>query len=151
MIFSIRNLILAALVAAGLILTSTALWIPVKARLAQWLLADAWAESLDRGTAVKPKQKDERQSDTAEALIAALKMKDGVKTRTLFEQWKTENSDLSDETLETIEAELTKLNQSLYAEAGSPSRSWDPSEAIKAVKKPKRISNKTHKSTLERL
>ena len=54
MTLSIRNLILAALVAAGLILTSTALWIPVKARLAQWLLADAWAESLDSGTAVKP-------------------------------------------------------------------------------------------------
>ncbi len=90
--------------------------------------------------------------DTAEALIAALKMKDGVKTRTLFEQWKTK-SDLSDETIEVVEAELTKLNQSLYAEAGSPPRPviQDPSEAIKAVKKPKRISNKAHKSTLERL
>ncbi|WP_151705714.1 class GN sortase [Nitrincola alkalilacustris] len=54
MTLSIRNLTLAALVAAGLILTSTALWIPAKARLAQWLLADAWAESLDSGTAVKP-------------------------------------------------------------------------------------------------
>ena len=120
---------------------------------ALWLISSAFAFYFwsRRGTAVKPKQKDERQSDTAEALIAALKMKDGVKTRTLFEQWKTENSDLSDETLETIEAELTKLNQSLYAEAGSPSQSWDPALAIKAVKKPKRISNKTHKSTLERL
>ncbi|MEZ8346124.1 BatD family protein [Vibrio splendidus] len=120
---------------------------------ALWVISSAvafyfWSR---RGTAVKPKQKDERQSDTAEALITALKVKDGVKTRTLFEQWKTENSDLSDETLETIEAELTKLNQSLYAEAGSPSQSWDPALAIKAVKKPKRISNKTHKSTLERL
>lgn len=120
---------------------------------ALWVISSAvafyfWSR---RGTAVKPKQKDERQSDTAEALIAALKAKDGVKTRTLFEQWKTENQDLSGETLETIEAELTKLNQSLYAEAGSPSQSWDPSEAIKAVKKPKRISNKAHKSTLERL
>ena len=120
---------------------------------ALWVISSAvtfyfWSR---RGTAVKPKQKDERQSDTAEALIAALKAKDGVKTRTLFEQWKTENKDLSGETLETIEAELTKLNQSLYAEAGSPSQSWDPSEAIKAIKKPKRISNKAHKSTLERL
>lgn len=120
---------------------------------ALWVISSAvafyfWSR---RGTAVKPKQKDERQPDTAEALIAALKMKDGVKTRTLFEQWKAENPDLSDETIEVFEAELTKLNQSLYAEAGSPSQSWDPSEAIKAVKKPKRISNKAHKSTLERL
>ncbi|WP_122055207.1 BatD family protein [Vibrio sp. Evd11] len=120
---------------------------------ALWLISSAvafyfWSR---RGTAVKPKQKDERQSDTAEALIAALKMKDGVKTRTLFEQWKAENPDLSDETIEVFEAELTKLNQSLYAEAGSPSQSWDPSEVIKAVKKPKRISNEAHKSTLERL
>ncbi len=57
-----------------------------------------------RGTTVKPKRQDERQSDTAEALITALKAKDGVMTRTLFEQWKTENSDLSGETLEAIEA-----------------------------------------------
>ncbi|MCC4781425.1 hypothetical protein CSB62_09550 [Vibrio splendidus] len=120
---------------------------------ALWLISSAFAFYFwsRRGTVVKPKQKDERQSDTAEALIAALKMKDGVKTRTLFEQWKAENPDLSDETIEVIEAEFTKLNQSLYAEAGSPSQSWDPSEAIKAVKKPKRISNKAHKSTLERL
>ena len=104
-----------------------------------------------RGTTVKPKRQDEHQSDTAEALITALKAKDGVMTRTLFEQWKTENSSLSGETLEAIEAELTKLNQSLYAETGSPSQSWDPALAIKAVKKPKRISNKAHKSTLERL
>ncbi|MEZ9519669.1 BatD family protein [Vibrio splendidus] len=120
---------------------------------ALWLISSAFAFYFwsRRGTAVKPKQKDERQSDTAEALIEALKAKDGVMTRTLFEQWKVENSDLSDETLETIEAELTKLNQSLYAEPGSTSQSWDPTLAIKAVKKPKRISNKTHKSTLERL
>ncbi|MDN3628821.1 BatD family protein [Vibrio lentus] len=120
---------------------------------ALWLISSAFAFYFwsRRGTVVKPKQKDERQSDTAEALIAALKMKDGVKTRTLFEQWKAENPDLSDETIEVIEAEFTKLNQSLYAEAGSPSQSWEPSEAIKAVKKPKRISNKAHKSTLERL
>ncbi|MFA0013337.1 BatD family protein [Vibrio lentus] len=120
---------------------------------ALWLISSAvgfyfWSR---RGTTAKPKRLDERQSDTAEALITALKAKDGVMTRTLFEQWKTENSDLSGETLETVEAELTKLNQSLYAEAGSPSQSWDPSEAIKAVKKPKRISSKAHKSTLERL
>ncbi|MCC5521795.1 BatD family protein, partial [Vibrio lentus] len=46
---------------------------------ALWVISSAvafyfWSR---RGTAVKPKQKDERQSDTAEALIAALKMKDG--------------------------------------------------------------------------
>ncbi|MEZ9390468.1 BatD family protein [Vibrio splendidus] len=120
---------------------------------ALWLISSAvayyfWSR---RGTAIEPKHQDERQSDAEKALITALKAKDGVKTRTLFEQWKTENQDLSGETLETIEAELAKLNQSLYAEAGSPSQSWDPSQAIKAVKKPKRISNKTHKSTLERL
>ncbi|WP_286298932.1 BatD family protein [Vibrio apostichopi] len=120
---------------------------------ALWLISSAvafyfWSR---RHTTVKPKRQDERQSDTVEALITALKAKDGVMTRTLFEQWKTENSDLSGETLETVEAELTKLNQSLYAEAGSPSQSWDPALAIKAVKKPKRISIKAHKSTLERL
>ncbi|WP_135442000.1 BatD family protein [Vibrio tasmaniensis] len=118
-----------------------------------WLTSSAiafyfWSR---RGTAVKPKQKDERQSDTAEALIAALKMKDGVKTRTLFEQWKSENADLRDETLEAVERELNKLNQSLYAEDDSLSQPWDPTEAIKVVKKPKRVSNKAHKSTLERL
>ena len=118
-----------------------------------WLISSAvafyfWSR---RGTTAKPKRQDERQSDTAEALITALKAKDGVMTRTLFEQWKTKNSDLSDGTLETIEAELTKLNQSLYTEAGSPSQSWDPTLAIKAVKKPKRMSNNKHKSTLERL
>ncbi|MFA0112340.1 BatD family protein [Vibrio sp. 10N.261.46.E11] len=120
---------------------------------ALWLISSTvafyfWSR---RGTTVKPKRQDEHQSDTAEALITALKAKDGVMTRTLFEQWKTENSSLSGETLEAIEAELTKLNQSLYAEAGSPSQSWDPALAIKAVNKPKRISNKAHKSTLERL
>ncbi|PMM43818.1 BatD family protein [Vibrio splendidus] len=118
-----------------------------------WLISSAvalyfWSH---RGTAVKPKHQDERQSDTAEALITVLKAKDGVMTRTLFEQWKTENSNLSGETLETIEAELNKLNQSLYAEAGAPSQSWDPALAIKAVKKPKRMLSKAHKSTLERL
>ncbi|CAK1846271.1 BatD family protein [Vibrio crassostreae] len=120
---------------------------------ALWLISSAvafyfWSR---RGTTAKPKRQDERQSDTAEALITSLKAEDGVMTKTLFEQWKTENSDLSGETLETIEAELNKLNQSLYAEARSPSQTWDPALAIKAVKKPKRISNKAHKSTLERL
>ncbi|MFA0677105.1 BatD family protein [Vibrio sp. 10N.222.51.A6] len=126
---------------------------PYLTALLLWLISSAFAFYFwsRRATAVRSKQKDERQSDTAEALIAALKMKDGVKTRTLFEQWKTENPDLSDETLETIEAELTKLNQSLYAEDDSLSQPWEPTEAIKAVKKPKRISNKAHKSTLERL
>ena len=104
-----------------------------------------------RGVTTKPTHTAERQSDTAEALITALKAKEGVMTRTLFEQWKTERSDLSDDTLETIEAELSKLNQSLYAESGSPSQSWDPALTIKAVKKPKCILNKAHKSTLERL
>ena len=121
--------------------------------VALWLISSAvafyfWSH---RGTAVKLKHQDERQSDTAEALITVLKAKDGVMTRTLFEQWKTENSNLSGETLETIEAELNKLNQSLYAEAGAPSQSWDPALAIKAVKKPKRMLSKAHKSTLERL
>lgn len=120
---------------------------------ALWLISSAFAFYFwsRRATAVRSKQKDERQSDTTEALIAALKAKDGVMTRTLLEQWKTENPDLSDETLEAIEVELTKLNQSLYGEDDSLSQSWDPSEVIKAVKKPKRISNKAHKSTLERL
>ncbi|MFA0026704.1 hypothetical protein AB4369_27810, partial [Vibrio sp. 10N.261.49.A5] len=68
-----------------------------------------------------------------------------------LEQWKTENPDLSDETLEAIEVELTKLNQSLYGEDGSLSQPWDPTEAIKVVKKPKRVSNKTRKSSLETL
>ncbi|OED68216.1 hypothetical protein A143_18955 [Vibrio splendidus ZS-139] len=120
---------------------------------ALWLISSAgafyfWSR---RGTAKKSKHQDERQSDTAEALITVLKAKDGVMTRTLFEQWKTENSNLSGETLETLEAEISKLNQSLYAEAGSPSQSWDPTQAIKAVKKPKRMLSKAHKSTLERL
>ena len=104
-----------------------------------------------RDAAVKPKRPVPHQSDTAEALVEALKAKDGVKTRTLLEQWKTENPDLSDETLEAIEVELTKLNQSLYGEDDSLSQPWDPTEAIKVVKKPKRVSNKTRKSSLETL
>ncbi|CDU14783.1 BatD family protein [Vibrio coralliirubri] len=118
-----------------------------------WLISSAMAFYFwsRRGVTTKPTLIVERQSDTAEALIEALKTKDGVMTRTLFEQWKSENPDLEDETLEAVEAELSKLNQSLYAEAGSPSQSWDPSEAIKAVKKPKRVTSKARKSTLEKL
>ncbi|MEZ9699828.1 BatD family protein [Vibrio sp. 10N.261.46.E12] len=104
-----------------------------------------------RSTAVTPKHQDERQSDTAEALINALKTKDGVMTRSLFEQWKAENPDLSCETLKVVEAELNKLNLTLYGEANSASQVWDPAEAIKDVKKPKRVSSKTRKSTLETL
>ncbi|CAK2747544.1 Oxygen tolerance protein BatD [Vibrio crassostreae] len=118
-----------------------------------WLVSSAMAFYFwsRRGVTTKATHTVERQSDTAEALIEALKKKDGVMTRTLFEQWKSENADLSDETLEAVEAELTKLNQSLYAETGSPSQSWDPSEVIKAVKKPKRVSSKTSQSSLESL
>ncbi|MDD1825613.1 BatD family protein [Photobacterium sp. ZSDE20] len=118
-----------------------------------WLVSSAMAFYFwsRRGVTTKPTHTVERQSDTAEALIEALKTKDGVMTRTLFEQWKAENPDLSDETLEAVEAELTKLNQSLYGEASSTKSSWDPSEASKAVKKPKRVSSKTRKSSLETL
>ncbi|MCK8082156.1 MULTISPECIES: BatD family protein [Vibrio] len=118
-----------------------------------WLISSAMAFYFwsRRGVTTKPTRIVERQSDTAEALIEALKTKDGVMTRTLFEQWKAENPDLSDETIEVIETELTKLNQSLYAEAGSPSQSWGPAQAIKAVKKPKRVTSKARKSTLEKL
>ncbi|UPR59614.1 BatD family protein [Vibrio sp. ED004] len=118
-----------------------------------WLVSSAMAFYFwsRRGVTTKPTHTVERQSDTTEALIEALKTKDGVKTRTLFEQWKAENPDLSDETLEAVEAELGKLNQSLYGETGSTNPSWDPSEAIKAVKKPKRVSSKTRKSSLETL
>ncbi len=120
---------------------------------ALWLISSVMAFYFwsRRSTAVKPKHQDERQSDTEEALINALKTKDGVMTRSLFEQWKAENPDLSDETLEAVEAELSKLNQNLYGETSSTTASWDPSEAIKAVKKPKRVSSKTRKSTLETL
>ncbi|MEZ8889619.1 BatD family protein [Vibrio sp. 10N.222.51.C8] len=118
-----------------------------------WLISSAiafyfWSH---RGVTTKPTHTVERQSDTEEALIEALKTKDGVMVRTLFDQWKAENPDLSDETLAAVEADLSKLNQSLYGEAGSTNPSWDPSEAIKAVKKPKRVSSKTRKSSLETL
>ncbi|MCK8070230.1 BatD family protein [Vibrio sp. 1CM23M] len=118
-----------------------------------WLISSAMAFYFwsRRGVTTKPTHIVEHQSDTAEALIEALKAKDGVMTRTLFEQWKAENPDLSDETIDVIETELTKLYQSLYAEAGSPSQSWGPSEAVKAVKKPKRVTSKARKSTLEKL
>ncbi|CAK1698434.1 Oxygen tolerance protein BatD [Vibrio crassostreae] len=118
-----------------------------------WLISSAMAFYFwsRRGVTTKPTHTVERQSDTAKALIEALKKKDGVMTRTLFEQWKSENADLSDETLEAVEAELTKLNQSLYGEASSTNPSWDPSEVIKAVKKPKRVSSKTSQSSLESL
>lgn len=118
-----------------------------------WLVSSAMAFYFwsRRGVTTKPTHTVERQSDTAEALIEALKTKDGVMTRTLFDQWKTETPDLSDETLAAVEAELSKLHQSLYGEANSSTSSWDPSEAIKAVKKPKRVSSKTRKSSLETL
>ncbi|MDA0142745.1 BatD family protein [Vibrio sp. RW] len=120
---------------------------------ALWLISSVtafyfWSR---RGVTTKPTHTVERQSDTAKALIEALKTKDGVMSRTLFEQWKAENPDLCDETLATMETELTKLNQSLYGEANSTNPSWNPTEAIKAVKNPKRLSSKTRKNTLERL
>lgn len=120
---------------------------------ALWLISSVMAFYFwsRRGVTTKPTHTVERQSDTAKALIEALKTKDGVMSRTLFEQWKAENPDLCDETLEAVEAELSKLNQSLYGEASSTTSSWAPSEAIKAVKKPKRLSSKTRKNTLERL
>jgi hypothetical protein len=120
---------------------------------ALWLISSVMAFYFwsRRGVTTKPTHTVERQSDTAKALIEALKTKDGVMSRTLFEQWKAENPDLCDETLEAVEAELNKLNQSLYGEANSTNPSWNPTEAIKAVKKPKRLSSKTRKNTLERL
>ncbi|MEG3694201.1 BatD family protein [Vibrio coralliirubri] len=120
---------------------------------ALWVISSAMAFYFwsRRGVTTKPTHIVERQSDTADALIEALKTKDGVMTRTLYEQWKAENPHLDDETLEAVEAELSKLNQSLYDEADSPSQSWDPSEAIKAIKKPKRVTSKARKSTLEKL
>ncbi|MGO2160057.1 MAG: BatD family protein [Vibrio toranzoniae] len=120
---------------------------------ALWLISSVMAFYFwsRRGVTTKPTHTVERQSDTAKALIEALKTKDGVMSRTLFQQWKAENPDLCDETLEAVEAELNKLNQSLYGEANSTNPSWNPTEAIKAVKKPKRLSSKTRKNTLERL
>ena len=68
-----------------------------------------------------------------------------------YEQWKSENSDLSNEVLQTVEAELTKLNQSLYGEAGSSAQTWSPELAIKTVKKPKRVASKKYNSSLKKL
>lgn len=118
-----------------------------------WVISSAvafyfWSR---RSAAVNPKHPVQHQSDTADALIDALKAKNGVMTRTLFEQWKEENPDLSDETIEVIETELTKLNHSLYGEDNSASQVWDPAQAIKALNKPKRMSLKARKSTLQRL
>jgi len=45
---------LAAICVAGLGLIGQALWIPAKAQVAQWLLADAWERSVQSGEAVKP-------------------------------------------------------------------------------------------------
>lgn len=45
---------LVAVFFVGLVLIGQALWIPAKAQLAQWLLADAWSTSLQTGEAVKP-------------------------------------------------------------------------------------------------
>ncbi len=118
-----------------------------------WLISSAMAFYFwsRRGVTTKPTHIVERQSNTADALIEALKAKNGVMTRTLFEQWKAENPDLDDETLKAVEAELTKLNQSLYGEAGSSVQTWSPDLAIKAVKKPKRVASKKHNSSLEKL
>lgn len=45
---------LAAICVAGLGLIAQSLWIPVKAEVAQWLLAGAWERSLQSGEVVKP-------------------------------------------------------------------------------------------------
>lgn len=45
---------LAVLCIAGLGLIGKALWIPAKAQVAQWLLSDAWEQTLLSGAAVKP-------------------------------------------------------------------------------------------------
>ncbi|MEG3219231.1 BatD family protein [Vibrio gigantis] len=118
-----------------------------------WLISSAMAFYfwLHRGKATQAKYPKQRTSNTEEALVTALKAHDGVMTRTLFEQWKAENTDLSDETLETVETELTKLNQSLYGEAGASAQTWSPELAIKTVKKPKRVASKKHNSPLEKL
>lgn len=120
---------------------------------ALWLVSSAMAFYFwsRRGKITQSKRPEQRTSNTEEALVTALKAHDGVMIRTLFEQWKAENTDLSDETLETIETELTKLNQSLYGEAGSSAQTWSPELAIKTVKKPKKVASKKHNSSLEKL
>ncbi len=120
---------------------------------ALWLISSAMAFYFwsRRGKITQPKRPEQRSSNTEEALVTALKAHNGVMTRTLFEQWKAENTDLSDETLETVETELTKLNQSLYGEAGSSAQTWSSELAIKTVKKPRRVANNKHNSSLEKL
>ncbi|MGI9886826.1 BatD family protein [Vibrio chagasii] len=120
---------------------------------ALWLVSSAMAFYFwsRRGKITQSKRPEQRTSNTEEALVTALKAHDGVMIRTLFEQWKAENTDLSDETLETIETELTKLNQSLYGEAGSSAQTWSPELAIKTVKKPKKVASKKHNRSLEKL
>ncbi|MGF1745345.1 BatD family protein [Vibrio minamisatsumaniensis] len=104
-----------------------------------------------RGALTESTQPVQRPSNTEEALTAALKAHDGVMTRTLFEQWKSENPDLSDESIATIETELVKLTQNLYGEASSSTQPWNPKLAIKTVKKPKRVATKGRNSSLEAL
>ncbi|MEZ9563648.1 BatD family protein [Vibrio artabrorum] len=104
-----------------------------------------------RGAPTESTQPVQRPSNTEEALTAALKAHDGVMTRTLFEQWKSENPDLSDESIATIETELVKLTQNLYGEASSSTQPWNPKLAIKTVKKPKRVATKGRNSSLEAL
>ena len=120
---------------------------------ALWLISSAMAFYFwsRRGKITQPKRPEQRSPNTEEALVTALKAHNGVMTRTLFEQWKAENTDLSDETLETVETELTKLNQSLYGEAGSSAQTWSSELAIKTVKKPRRVANNKHNSSLEKL
>ena len=120
---------------------------------ALWLISSAMAFYFwsRRGKITQSKHPEQRTSNTEEALVSALKAHDGVMIRTLFEQWKSENTDLSDEALQTVEAELTKLNQSLYGEAGSSAQTWSPELAIKTVKKPKRVASKKQSSSLEKL
>lgn len=120
---------------------------------ALWLISSAMAFYFwsQRGKIRPSKRPEQRSSNTEEALVTALKAHNGVMIRTLFERWKSENADLSDETLETVENELTKLNQSLYGEAGSSAQTWSPELAIKTVKKPKRVASKKQNSSLEKL
>lgn len=118
-----------------------------------WLVSSAMAfyfwSSL--GKITQSKRPEQGASNTEEALVTALKAHDGVMIRSLFERWKSENADLSNEALQTVETELTKLNQSLYGEAGSSAQTWSPELAIKTVKKPKRVASKKHNSSLEKL
>ena len=120
---------------------------------ALWLVSSAMAFFFwsRRGKITQSQRPEQRSSNTEKALVTALKAHDGVMTRTLFEQWKAENTDLSDEALQTVETELTKQNQSLYGEAGSSAQAWSPELAIKTVKKSRRVANRKHNSSLEKL